>query len=277
MAAGAACKLRMYDETSIKVKNYPNASVYMMEGKNLTLFELIYSGAASAVKTEISPPNAIFNGNTTPVKLSVVSNSVQDGVAGTGILTARIIGIGETVAGNTTYSLTYEDITMNGLTAVSTTKLWKRVFHIYALSWGTGKDADGTILVQNIAKTATYLTIGTGANDSDGSAIFIPANWNVTFQHINIDLTTFTSENSAAHVIIDKEDFDGESTDNDFETLYNKNASHQGGPCDQDLNKDTLDADAGAKITFNEIQTNGAESFLTKIQLLTYENLGDYS
>jgi len=276
MAAGSACKLRMYDETSLQFRTHPKSPAYVMLAKSIKLFELVYSGTANAAKTEISAPSNVLDGEATPVLLSVISNSVQDGAAGTGILTARIIGVGQLAVSGTTYGLTYEDVTMNGTTRVHTTKKFKQVFHIYGLTWGSTKKSVGTIVLANTAGSTVYLTIGAAANESDGSAIFFPTGYTCILDEIEIDLTAVTNIGNEAHVLIDIINCDGNGASPDFPTI-DKKADHYGGILKQKLDKYVFDADAlGAKITFSEIFKTGAEAFEVRILLFIIEKEGDY-
>lgn len=98
----------------------------------------------------VFPPSAI--------QFHVVSTSAQDGVGGTGILTLRLEGL------DSNYAVITEDITMNGITPVTTTNSFLRINFCYALTAGSTGAAVGTITVKNTADTITYSVISPGMN-----------------------------------------------------------------------------------------------------------------
>ena len=91
--------------------------------------------------------------------LDVVSDSAQDGVAGTGALTILITGI------DANYLTQTETVTMNGITAVTTVNTWLGVNRVVVLSSGTNDSNVGTITIDD-----TSGTVGTQAElPPDGS------------------------------------------------------------------------------------------------------------
>lgn len=96
------------------------------------------------IDTGTAPEDIISQGGdklfpSTVSTISIVSTSAQDGVAGTGILTLKILGL------DINYNLIEETITTNGLTPVVTTKEFLMVHRMYGLTAGTSKQAVGDL------------------------------------------------------------------------------------------------------------------------------------
>ena len=89
----------------------------------------------------------------TAAKVDVISSNTADASAGTGARKVYLIGL------DSNYNLQTEEITMNGQTAVVSTKDWLRVFSAEASLCGTGLVNAGDIYVY---KTGTGGTITAG-------------------------------------------------------------------------------------------------------------------
>lgn len=89
----------------------------------------------------------------TPATVAVSSSSANDAAAGTGMRTATLIGLGAD-------GLYQEEVvTLNGQTAVNSTKTWYRVFGIVSKTAGSGGTNAGDIYV---------IKTGTGGSYSGG-------------------------------------------------------------------------------------------------------------
>ena len=86
--------------------------------------------------------------------LDITSTSTADAVAGTGARTIRIFGLD--FAGNPLSA----DVTLNGQTIVTTTKLFWRVFGAIVLTAGTGRKNAGDIYIIKTGTGGTYSTPG---------------------------------------------------------------------------------------------------------------------
>ncbi len=97
-------------------------------------------------------------------QMTVISSSASDGVAGTGVLTARIHYLDNTGAEQT------EDVTMNGTTGVNTTATNMRFINdFYALTVGSNGVAVGDITLYKMGgaiATDLYNGIANGGNKS---------------------------------------------------------------------------------------------------------------
>jgi hypothetical protein len=110
-------------------------------------------GTVSSSITELAAPNTELDGTTTSVLLDVKSTSANDTDAANGHLrTVKLIGWGTGSSTSGTLVPQEEDVALNGITAVQTTKYWTRLMHFYGLTWGSGgADAAGTIVISDTA------------------------------------------------------------------------------------------------------------------------------
>ena len=199
MAHGAACRMRYHG--GLDVFNNPFLESlkkrHGIKTSNVHFFEVAYSGTSSATITEISIPNAEFDGSGTPAVLYLDSDSANDTLAGTGAQKVAVIGL-------TSADVFYvEVVDMGGLTAKVTTTLWKRVFHIFVYQCGTAGKAVGNIYCQDdAAGTNKYLKIAANQIESEGSRIWFPDGMKVQIEHLRANLTSFTvAEGSRVKVI----------------------------------------------------------------------------
>lgn len=101
------------------------------------------------------------------LQMSVVSSSVQDGPAGTGIRSLRIYYLDASLVQQ------YEDVTMNGTTTVTTTATNIRFINdVIMLTYGTDKHANGNITISNGGTTYAY--IASGNKTSNSSMFMVP-------------------------------------------------------------------------------------------------------
>jgi hypothetical protein len=158
MAAGAKCKLRLFEPTDQFTKDHKDWWKILALGAGMTnqlhFYELEYAGAFSATSTEISAPNAVMDGTSVSVPLGIVSSDAADDVAGAAVRKVKVLkidadGIPET-----------EEYDMDGTTTVPFTDFPDRVMHMSASDWGSSKDAEGNITLarrgyQELATPAT--------------------------------------------------------------------------------------------------------------------------
>lgn len=105
------------------------------------------------------------------IQCRIVSSSVNDAAAGTGIRTLEIAYL------DTNYNMQVENITMNGTTPVNTVATnIQRIWWIHAITVGSDGVAAGNISLQNTAGTVTYEYIAAGENRSLTSHFTIPNN-----------------------------------------------------------------------------------------------------
>lgn len=218
MAAGTLCKMRLLDidDNPIQIRTCEMAQKLKAIGFTaIKIITLEYSAAFPNGLTEVSAPNAVFNGTSTPATVFVVSSDAGDTSDGTGVRKVCIIGI------DSNDELVIEEVTMAGATDVETTTLWKRIFHAYASEWGANGDADGTIIVESDAEaTATYLTIAAGANESDGATIYLPAYHEIAVNTFSMALQSLAAAAHAADWKIARTYCDGSGADPDLDYDY---------------------------------------------------------
>ena len=85
---------------------------------------------------------------------------------------------------------------MDGTTNVDSSNTYKKVFHFYATSAGSGANAAGTITLVNSG--TTYLTMAAGAVESNGDAVYIQSeNMAIMGDVSNLSMITMTSVTTA--------------------------------------------------------------------------------
>lgn len=174
------------------------------EGEVLNHTGLLKFGTRTSVAANTSSviwegTNALYTYLTSAEQLQVTSSSASDGVGGTGILTLTIEGL------DANYALQSETITMNGITQVTTSKSYIRIFRAYGSTCGTAYTNVGNINITNNAGTIQLLYIPAG----DGQTLMTI--WTVPAGHaLFITTGTFsTDSNKGARVSLFTRQLDG--------------------------------------------------------------------
>jgi len=145
MAAGAKCKVRLFEPSSEYVKKSKCFQDIMQLGvgfsNTLHLFELEYGASFSNGLTEISAPNAVFNGTATSVPLGIVSSNAADDKDSTAVQKVKVISLDSNGEPDIT------EYTMEGTTAVPIDTYPERLMHMYSTQWGADTDATGNIIL----------------------------------------------------------------------------------------------------------------------------------
>lgn len=103
------------------------------------------------------------------VTMEVVSASVNDAAGtGTGIRTVEIHGL------DANWDEQDEQITMNGTTAVASTKTWLRINFLHALTTGSLGVSAGNITIQGTGAGTAYCRIRAGGNASNQALYSVP-------------------------------------------------------------------------------------------------------
>lgn len=122
--------------------------------------------------------------------VNIFSSNANDTAAGTGLRTIRIFGLD----GN--YNQQQEDITLNGLTAVTSTKTYRRIFRVYGLTAGSGGVNAGTITVRHTTTVANVFTVmPIGFNQSQISGFTIPAGYTGYLRKYDAEMNDNTANN----------------------------------------------------------------------------------
>ena len=114
--------------------------------------------------------NPLYTYLTSAEQLKVTSSSAQDGIGGTGVLTLTLVGLDGNFLEQT------ETITMNGLTAVTTTKSFIRVNRAYGATSGSSMTNVGAINITNNAGTNQLVHIPAGDGQTLMTMWTVPAN-----------------------------------------------------------------------------------------------------
>jgi len=141
--------------------------------------------------------DGIYQTPTTLISLEIISSSTNDAAAGSGARTVTIYGINDT---NGSWTEDEETITMNGTTAVASTKTWRRIFRMKVVTSGTyatsaAPSHNSTITLRVSGAGATWATINTensfGFGVSQIGAYTIPKGKKgiLLVKHIFVDAT----------------------------------------------------------------------------------------
>lgn len=162
---------------------YPNKFAFDVLGGspavNNTRVDVTNIGGATSASYVFPPAGGI--------QMRVVSTSVNDAAAGTGIRTVKIHYL------DANYAVQVETVTLNGTTPVNTVATTiLRVQEVHAVTVGSGAQAAGDISLQNTAGTVTYALIGTGFNRSRNAIYTIPAGKTGYLTHFDASSGTAT-------------------------------------------------------------------------------------
>lgn len=182
------------DENRLQVNSQPY-TYGIAEGSISGHTSLLKFGTRSAVAANAQSvlwegTNPLYTYLATGQQLKVVSSSAQDGVGGTGIRTLTIHGL------DANFLEISEVITMNGITQVTTTNSFIRIFRAYGSTSGTSLTNVGAINIYDNAGTLQLLTIPAG----DGQTLMTM--WTVPAGKIAYltQLTVSTDSNKGARI-----------------------------------------------------------------------------
>ena len=128
----------------------------------------------------------IFDGTATAKVVYYDSSSAEDGAAGAGIVTIKILSVNE--AGSN-----YQEITdaMAGLTGTATAEKHQRIIAFKGMSAGANGDAEGTITLQDDAGgTNKHATIAAANVSSVSARLYMPDDWAGLMYYLRATLVT---------------------------------------------------------------------------------------
>jgi len=121
-----------------------------------------------------------YSWQSTAVTVDVVSDNVNDDVAGTGARTLRIQGL------DGSYNLAEETVDMDGTTTVTTTQTFLRVFRMSVETAGSSGNNEGTITVTYTGGSDVAATISAGNGQTLMALYTIPAGYTGYLLSMNI-------------------------------------------------------------------------------------------
>jgi len=163
-----------------------------------TVFKFGYNAVVGATKETIWEQGGLYAYPASVTVMTVSSSSTDDTAAGTGARTVEVFGL------DADYNEINEVVTLNGQTAVSTTKSYLRINRGIVRSAGSGGANAGTIYAGTGTVTTgvpanIYLTInGDGDNQTLMSLWTVPAGYTAFLTKMS--LSTGTSTNTKAVV-----------------------------------------------------------------------------
>ena len=156
-----------------------------------------YNGALATSNEMVNPASLAWAAGTnfwsTATLIKVASANAADAADGTGMRTIRVIGAGADGSVQT------EDITLNGTTAVSSTKTWKMIYAVYGLTFGTGLANAGIIYIADDGATFTSgnpatpeeaLIIPVGENAAFAANFIVPAGLSYKVKTLKVGVST---------------------------------------------------------------------------------------
>jgi len=121
-----------------------------------------------------------YSWQSTDVTVDVVSDNVNDDVAGTGARTLRIQGL------DGSYNFAEETVDMDGTTTVTTTQEFLRVFRMSVETAGSSGNNEGTITVTYTGGSDVAATISAGNGQTLMALYTIPAGYTGYLLSMNI-------------------------------------------------------------------------------------------
>ena len=161
-----------------------------------TVFKFGYNAAVGAATETIWEQGGLYAYPASATVMTVSSSSTDDTAAGTGARTVEVFGL------DADYKEINEVVTLNGQTAVSTTKSYLRINRGIVRSAGSGGANEGTLYAGTGTVTAgvpanIYLTInGDGDNQTLMALWTVPAGYTAFLTKMS--LSTGTSTNTKA-------------------------------------------------------------------------------
>ena len=127
---------------------------------------------ATAAAEDIWQAGGLYTGFPTGAAetVDVVSTSASDTAAGTGMRTLMLSGL------DANYVERTEAVTLNGLTAVTTSSTWTRVNHAWGLTAGSGGTNAGDVTIKHHTTTTNvFVQMTAGVGSAQACAYTVPA------------------------------------------------------------------------------------------------------
>ena len=164
-------------------------------------------GRNEDVGTATTPEDVWHGGGTytgqpasyTPETVEVFSADAADTSAGTGARTVRIFGL------KTTSSTEYEseDLTLNGVTAVTSASTWWRINRVYVLTAGSGGVNAGDITCRATTTTTNiFALMAAGYNQTKIAAYTVPAGNMIIIKRLRVSIVRLTGADGSATVTV---------------------------------------------------------------------------
>jgi hypothetical protein len=136
--------------------------------------------------------------------MTVSSASANDTSAGTGVRTILVAGL------DSNYARISETITMNGQTAVTTTKSYLRILYVEVLTYGSGAAAAGNIYIGTGTVTTgvpavIYAQIDTTYNNFSFAGYTVPAGYTAYITSYTITSQSTTANINVSAALVERE------------------------------------------------------------------------
>lgn len=172
---GEGRRLSKDDRKQFLIDEYPGVAVRAGFIDGLTGFRKF--GTNSDIDSGTTPETVWSTGGLYPwashtgtTQVEVVSTNANDTSAGTGARTVRLIGL----AGDN-WEQRVEEVTMNGTTAVTTTRTdWRRIDRAIVVTAGTALRNLGAITIRRVSAGATFCQIPANDNQTSLAVLTIP-------------------------------------------------------------------------------------------------------
>lgn len=195
----SACQYMLRDPNQLELDQHPFLNILRLMGSSPKMFDVSLQQEAPDAEAEIMELfTDILDGTGTAVKVDIVSASADDDTGGTGLITMALIGISATSATGT-FSLYAETITINGITAVTSTRFYKRIIALQGITFGTGGSAAGAITVSELGGvTKTYATLQAAMTASISARFYVPTGFSAQIIMLYANVIQATGAAAAA-------------------------------------------------------------------------------
>ncbi len=186
------------EETNTMLGRVPGRSIVNKFGRNLDVdgAEDIWGGGGFYTGQPVGTPASVAE------TCEVFSASAADTAAGTGARTLCLEGLDENGDTQT------EDVTLDGLTPVTTVGLWYRLPRAYCLTAGSGEVNAGEITVRHSTTTANvFANLPAGAGQTFVAAATVPAGHTAYLRQFSASI--FDNTNNRAEMAVWSRPFGG--------------------------------------------------------------------
>lgn len=191
-------------QTVLRLSTQLNRDVEEMSEEEAGITTILKFGSSPTMGVAVTPsaPQDVWQGagvyTGQPVggaaeTVEIFSSNAADTAAGTGARTVSIAGLDDNLFPQT------ENLTLNGVTAVTSVGLYRRLFRVIVLTAGSGGENAGVLTVRHTTTIANvFAQITAGYNQTQIAGVTVPANKRGRL--VSIDISVRRLDGSAGSV-----------------------------------------------------------------------------